>query len=67
MTDHVEENRVVEIVERKTGKVEKALRYSSQHLAEKADAGVNRNLDHENYFTRLRPLTLEEEKEVRGD
>ena len=35
-------------------RVEKSLGpYASEHLADKADMGVNRNLNHERFFTRI--------------
>lgn len=44
----------IEIVETATGKVEKKLGpYASEHLCDKADDGVNRNLDHERFYTRF--------------
>lgn len=44
----------IEIVESVTGKVEKKLGpYASERLRDKADDGVNRNLDHERFYTRF--------------
>lgn len=44
----------IEIVESATGKVEKKLGpYASERLRDKADDGVNRNLDHERFYTRF--------------
>lgn len=43
----------VEIVSYKTGEVVKTLGpYANERLAEKAERGVEANLDHENYYTR---------------
>ena len=43
----------VEVVSYETGEVVKTLGpYASERLAEKAQDGVDANLDHENYYTR---------------
>jgi hypothetical protein len=43
----------VEVVSYETGEVVKTLGpYASERLAEKAERGVEANLDHENYYTR---------------
>lgn len=45
----------VEIVETATNKVEKQLGpYETENLADKAESGVSRNLDHEKYHTQQR-------------
>ena len=43
----------VEIVETATDKVHRRLGPNSQARAEKVDGGVNINLDHEQYYTRI--------------
>lgn len=43
----------VEIVEFATDKVERSFEYATERLAEKASDGINRNLNHEVYFTRV--------------
>jgi hypothetical protein len=43
----------VEIVEHSTDKVEKRIPCQSERSAESTDSGVNRNLDHEKFFTRI--------------
>lgn len=44
---------IVEIVAFDGENVESRLEYSSMHVAEKADSGVNRNLNHETHYTRI--------------
>lgn len=43
----------IEIVERDTGAVVKIIECPSAHQAERTDRGVQINLDHDKYFTRL--------------
>ena len=44
----------VEIVSFSTGKVVNSIGpYTSERIVETADRGVNRNLDHDNYYTRI--------------
>lgn len=44
----------IEIVEAATGKVERRLGpYASEHLRDRADAGLTRQLDHERFYTRF--------------
>lgn len=43
----------VQIVETATGEVIKTLSYASYSLAEKAERGVNINLNHDEYHTEL--------------
>lgn len=53
----------VEIVESASGGVEKKLGpYPSRRMAEKAEAGVCRNLDHERFYTRVLPPQAEGEE-----
>ena len=51
------EKRVVEIVETATGKVVKQVVVSElgPRSVERVEAGMNRNLDHERFFTRVVP------------
>lgn len=51
------EKRVVEIVEYATNEVVKRVDVSEQgrRNAERVEAGMNRNLDHERFFTRMVP------------
>ncbi len=37
------------------GEVVKTLLYENERLAEKGDAGMNRNLDHGRFYTRIMP------------
>nr|WP_156903386.1 hypothetical protein [Burkholderia sp. M701] len=43
----------VEIVEISTSAVERSIECGSKHLAEMTESGVNINLDHEHYVTRV--------------
>ena len=43
----------VEIVSRETEQAVKVMRYDTERLAEKAERGVEVNLDHERYYTRI--------------
>ena len=45
---------LVEVISMETNEVVKTLEYSSEREAEHADCGVNRNLNHEAYFTQIR-------------
>lgn len=45
----------VEIIEYKTDSVVHRIECASERLAEKCDAGANRNLDHANFYTRIVP------------
>jgi hypothetical protein len=51
------EKRIVEIVETATGKVVKTVDVSGHGSrgVEKVEDGMNRNLDHERFFTRIVP------------
>jgi hypothetical protein len=54
---------IVEIVEVGVDRVEKKLGpYSSRRQAEKAEAGVCRNLDTERFYTRVQPPQAEEDE-----
>jgi hypothetical protein len=46
---------LVEIVRREDDKVERTLAYDSDRLADRAEQGVWRNLDHDRYYTRIVP------------
>lgn len=53
---------MVEIVETETGKVERTLGPARGRLLEKLEAGVNRNLNHKVFHTRVREATAGEVK-----
>lgn len=53
----------VEIVSRATEQAVKVMRYDNKRLAEKAESGVQINLDHERYFTRVIEEDVEEQRE----
>lgn len=44
----------VEVVEYATQKVVKTLKAESERMAERLDSGVNRNLDHTRFYTRIK-------------
>ena len=60
------DKRVVEIVETATNKVVKVVDVSEQgrRNAERVEAGMNRNLDHVRFYTRMVPPLPPESKEV---
>ena len=45
-------------MENEIEKVEKRFEYATERLADKADSGLNRNLDHAKYFTRVVSETI---------
>jgi hypothetical protein len=54
---------ILEIVDSGSDRVEKKLGpYSSRRTAEKAEAGVCRNLDTERFYTRVQPPQAEEDE-----
>lgn len=54
--------KMVDIVETKTGKIEKTLGPKSPRTAERLEDGANRNLDHARYHTVMRDATPDEVK-----
>ena len=56
----VEMKYYIEVVEFESGEVVSRMEASSERTAEKIDRGVNINLNHENYYTRI----TEEESEL---
>lgn len=53
---------IVEIVEYDTGRIERAIDCESARRAERVDDGVNINLNHDRYYTRI-----VHQKAVNGD
>lgn len=45
---------IVQIIEHRTEKVIKEIECPTERKAEKIDDGVNINLNHENYYTKIR-------------
>ena len=46
----------IEIVEYSSGDVVRTLEYTSERLADRAERGVERNLNHEEFYTRVMPI-----------
>lgn len=48
---------IVEIVSFETGEVAKRIECETERKAERVDGGININLNHEKYYTRIVPVS----------